>query len=150
MQIISNIALISINETLVIQLISFLLFLFMINKIMFRPLVDTMSERDTYIGDLSKGITDTEQEMNDILNQLQKQEAAIRGEAIELKTELEQEGARKASELNAKLQAEIAALKQKTEAEVQAQVKEARKLLQKESEILAIQVMEKVLDRRLS
>ena len=38
MQIISNIALISINETLVVQLISFLIFLFIINRIMFRPL----------------------------------------------------------------------------------------------------------------
>ena len=35
MQIVSNVALISINETLVVQLISFLIFLFVINRIMF-------------------------------------------------------------------------------------------------------------------
>ena len=45
MQIISNIALISINETLIVQLISFLIFLFVINRIMFRPLRKTVGPR---------------------------------------------------------------------------------------------------------
>ena len=34
MEIVSNIALISINETLVVQLVSFLLFVFIINRVM--------------------------------------------------------------------------------------------------------------------
>jgi len=150
MQIISNIALISINETMVIQLISFLVFLFLINKIMFRPLVDTMSERDAYIDGIHQGIEDTSQEMQDILNQLKEREAAIRGEANDLRFALETEGSKAASEIHAKLQAEIAALKQKNEAEVQKQVQEAKKHLLKESEALATQIMEKVLDRRLA
>ena len=37
MEIVSKIALITINETLVIQLVSFLIFLFVINRMMFRP-----------------------------------------------------------------------------------------------------------------
>jgi len=150
MQIISNIALISINETLVIQLISFLVFLFLINKIMFRPLVDTMSERDSYIDGIHQGIEDTAQEMQDILNQLKEREAAIRGEAYDLRSSLEHEGSQKAAEIYAKLQAEIAALKQKNEADVEKQVQEAKKHLLKESEALASQIMEKVLDRRLA
>jgi len=45
MQIVSNVALISINETMVVQLISFLIFLFVINRVMFRPLRESMHER---------------------------------------------------------------------------------------------------------
>ena len=150
MQIISNVALISINETLVIQLISFLIFLFLINRIMFRPMVDTMSERDAYIDGIHQGIEDTAQEMQDIRNQLKEREAAIRGEAFNLKFALEQEGSQTASEIYAKLQAEIAALKQKNEADVEKQVQEAKKHLLIESEALASQIMEKVLDRRLA
>ena len=45
MQIITNIALISINETLIVQLLSFLIFLFIINRVMIRPLRGVMSDR---------------------------------------------------------------------------------------------------------
>ena len=49
MHIVSNIALISINETLIIQLVSFLIFLFLINRIMFRPLSHVMVERENHL-----------------------------------------------------------------------------------------------------
>ena len=49
MQIISNVALISINETVVVQLLSFLLFLYIMNRIMFRPLRNVMAQREDHL-----------------------------------------------------------------------------------------------------
>lgn len=150
MEIVSNIALISINETLVVQLVSFLLFVFIINRVMFRPLRDSMSEREEYMSLLSREIKDSEKEIADLVSQMKRQEASARKEANTSRLALEEEGGREAADILAEANREIAELKRKTEAEVQSQLNEAKKYLEEESEALAVQVMEKVLGRRLS
>ena len=82
MQIISNVALISINETLIFQIISFLIFLFIINRIMFRPLRKVMTERETYIENIQKDIVDAEKRFENLKSQIQAQEKAVRNAAF--------------------------------------------------------------------
>lgn len=149
MQIISNIALISINETLAVQLISFLIFLFIINRIMFRPLRSVMSERDSYIEKLNLDIVDAENELENMTNQLKQHESAIKDEAFELKKELEDLGSQQAAEIFVSVRKEIETLKERAQKEVDVQISEARKDFGKESEALAVSIMEKMLDRRL-
>jgi F-type H+-transporting ATPase subunit b len=150
MQIVSNIALISINETLFAQLISFLIFLFIINRIMFRPLNATMSERDEFIQGLSQSITTTEIEVEEMLADLKQRETAVKKEAYDLSATIEQEGSEKAGGIQSETMAAIAELRQKTEKQVQEELEEAKKHLEAESEALAVRIMEKVLNRRLS
>ena len=119
MQIVSNIALISINETLFAQLISFLIFLFIINRIMFRPLKTTMTERGEFIQGLSQGIKDTEKETEDILADLKKRERAVKREAYDLSAKLEHEGSEKAEKIHLEAVSAIAELRHKTEKNVE-------------------------------
>ena len=149
MQIISNIALISINETLFIQLISFLIFLFLINRIMFRPLVGEMNKRDALLDKLRQDIISAGDNLEGLNTQLKERESEVRTEAMGLKMKLEEEGACEASGINEAARNDIMAIKAKAEAEVEKEILEARKFLQKESEVLALGIMEKVLDRRL-
>ena len=78
MEIVSNIALISINETLVIQLVSFLLFVFIINRVMFRPLRSAMAERERYLARLNDEIVSAGQQMEQIGDTLKKAEEQVR------------------------------------------------------------------------
>lgn len=149
MHIISNIALISINETLAVQLISFLIFLFLINRIMFRRLKNVMAERDNHIGKIQRDTVAKENEFKNLTNQLKQDELAIKEEAFELKKELEGLGSQQATEIFVSVRKEIEALKEKTQQEVDAQITAARKNMVKESEALAVSVMERILDRRL-
>ena len=150
MEIISNIALISINETLFVQLISFLMFVFIINRVMFRPLQDSMSEREEYMSLLSREIKESEKEIAEMVSQMKRQEASLRKEANASRLAIEEEGTREASDILAESEREIAELKRRTESVIQSQLDEAKKYLEEESEALAVQVMEKVLGRRLS
>jgi F-type H+-transporting ATPase subunit b len=150
MHIISNIALITINETLFVQLLSFLIFLFIINRIMFRPLQNVMNERVNYMDKVKIDTVDAIQELEDLTKKLKKQEAEVRDQAFELKRELEESGSAKSAEIFASVRKEIDAIKEKTEMEVKVQISEARKHIQKESEDLAVNIMEKLLDRRLA
>jgi F-type H+-transporting ATPase subunit b len=147
MQIISNVALISINETLIFQVISFLIFLFIINRIMFRPLRKVMNERETYIEDVQKDIVVAENQFEDLNHQIQAQENTVRDEAFKQKEQLEASGSQQASEIMTSTREEINALRAEAQKEVNAQISAARKHVQKESEDLAKYIIETVLYR---
>ncbi len=149
MQIISNVALISINETLILQIISFLIFLFIINRIMFRPVRKVMNERESYIENIQKDIVAAENQFEDLTNQIQAQEKAVRNEAFAQKEQLEASGGQQAAEILASTREEINTLRTEAQKEVDARISEARKHAQKESEKLAPKIIETVLYRKL-
>ena len=149
MQIISNIALISINETLLVQLLSFLIFLFIINRMMFRPLQNVRSERTNYMDKIKMDTRDAAKELETLTDQLKAQESTVRTQALGLKQEIEASGSMQAAEIIASAREQIETLKETAELEVEAQISEARKHIQKESETLAVNIMETLLERRL-
>ena len=147
MQIISNVALISINETLILQIISFLIFLFIINRIMFRPLRKVMNERESYIENIQKDIVEAENQFEDLTSQIQAQEKAVRNEAFAQKEQLEASGGQQAAEILASTREEINTLRAEAQKEVDARISAARKYVQKESQDLAKNIIETVLYR---
>ncbi len=149
MEIVSRIAMISINETMVVQLISFLIFLFLINRLMFRPLEGVMAERAEYITSLQTEIKEAESELNKISRLLERQEAATREQAHSLRKDMEEAGNNRAGEIFTAVRKEVAELKNQAEGEVEVQLSEARKYLQKESEALSVRIIEKILDRKV-
>lgn len=150
MEIISNIALISINETVVVQLISFLIFVFIINRVMFRPLRKSIADREALIETLSTNINRATQELETVTAQAKEKEAAVKQEALKIRHDLEVTADREASSVLLKTSQELDAIKKKTEQDVGNMISAARKNLAEESEKLTLSIMEKLLDRRLS
>ena len=149
MHIVSTVALITINETLIVQLFSFLVFLFVINRIMFRPLRRVVIERENNVQKIGLDIVDAEKALHQTTEALRRKEIAVRDEARALSKELEDCGRRRSVELFAAVQDEIADLKMQTQQEIGVQLAEARKQLKAEAEDLAATIMEKMLSRRL-
>jgi F-type H+-transporting ATPase subunit b len=150
MQIISNIALISINETLVVQLISFLIFLFIINWIMIRPLRATMAERDNYIQMTREDILDSKKELEKIVDESHQEEKEIRQAALQVAAEMESLGNSEAQDIMGVAREEIAAVKKQIQDEIERLLAEAMMSVQKEAETLSVSIMEKILDRKVS
>ena len=149
MEIVSNIVMVSINETLFIELISFLIFLFLINRIMFRPLQSVMRERDTHIDGLGQDIQSAQDKIADLNKQLDAQERAAIDEANRHRSELEDDAANQAHAILEESNKKINAIKSENKEFVDKQIAEARKTLGSEAERLAMEMMEKILDRRL-
>ncbi|MGD9301016.1 MAG: hypothetical protein PVI13_05540 [Desulfobacterales bacterium] len=148
MEIISNIALISINETLIVQVIGFLIFLFVMNRIMFRPLRNVMSDRDIHIERIKRDILQAQKEVESFANQIQDEDTAARKEAFELKDDLEAAGNLQAKEIYESVKKEIVADSKKAQQEIAERISQERQSLEKESEALALNIIEKILDRR--
>ena len=150
MQIVSKIALLTINETLIVQMLSFLIFLFIINRIMFRPLRRIMTKREDYLEKINNEIVDAKDELERMAQRVEDQESAIKLEAYELKDKLEESGNQEAAGIIASAREEIAALKQTAAGQIDRQISDARDHLKSESEALMMDIMEKMLDRRLT
>jgi len=150
MQIISNIALITINETLFIQLITFLVFLFIINRIMIQPLRDVTHEREAHIQKIQLDSTAAGQKVDQLLKQIKKQEDRVLDTANDIREKIEASGKHEADEIVRNAHHEVEMLSQANHRELTALVTEAKKSVQKEAEAIAHDMMEKLLDRRLS
>lgn len=150
MEIVSTVSMININATMIVELISFLIFLFLINRIMFRPLRHVMHQRDEKIDSLGQDIKDSKTTLTELDNQLEERKKAAVQEATDHKIEIENEGSDQANEILAQSRKEIDAIREENETFVNNQIADARKALQDEANQLAVRMMEKILDRRLA
>jgi len=150
MQIVSNVALISINETMVVQLISFLIFLFVINRVMFRPLRESMHERERHVEGIRLDIRDAEKKLETIIEQTRDEDAAVRKVGLQMTAEREKRGNEEAGEIIATARQEIVQIGGKARQDIDVRIAEARKTIVAEADKLSVNIMEKVLDRRLA
>lgn len=149
MEIIATNALISINETFIIQLVSFFIFLYVINRIMFRPLLSTIEQRDEYVVRVKEEILTGMNDLDQLIKALDKQRVKAIKEANAIVHLLEAEGDGRATELLQEVGQQIVDLRHETEKQVKAQVKQVRKSLEAEVDAITVTIMEKVLRRRL-
>lgn len=149
MHIISNMALISINETLIVQVISFLIFLFILNRVMIRPLRNVMTDRQYYIENVKNDIQDAQEKIEVISGQIRKQEDQVKNEAFKLKDDLEKAGQQQAKDIFVAARKEIATANAAIKADIEKRLMGARVALKGESESLATRMIEKILDRRI-
>jgi F-type H+-transporting ATPase subunit b len=150
MEIISNVALISINETLWVQMLSFLLFLYIMNRVMFRPLRGVMADRQDFIAQLKTDTVAIGRKYEELTKQISSQEASVRRAANKARREKEEAGSREAEKILAEVLAQIDRVRKDAEKEVARQVADARVQLAAETQTLATAIIEKVLERRIS
>ena len=150
MEIIYTPGMITINETMVVVLISFLILMFALNRIMFRPLLDTIRQRGERMDGLDRDIAATRKAAEILSRDLREREDGARKEAFERKKELESLAGQQAREILRASRKEISQMKEKVEQEVALQLEQAKKGIQKDSETLAAQIMEHILDRSVA
>jgi F-type H+-transporting ATPase subunit b len=149
MQIVSVEALLSINETLIVQLLSFLIFLVIIKRVMFRPLRGMIKERGEHVHKIKDDISEAENEYQKLLDQIKVQESAVKTNAFAIRDKLEKAGNAEAAAIIESTRMEILDLKKKVGRELDDQISEVKAYIKKESEVVAAAIMEKILDRRL-
>lgn len=148
MQIIETVALITINATLIFQLVSFLAFMFLLNKIMIRPLRRIIDQREAYLEEITLDISSAEETFEEIGWKIKAQEADARKVALEIQSEIETSGRESAAEVITKTKQEIDDLRIRAQKDTERKITAARKDIQKEAEGIADQMIETLLGRR--
>lgn len=149
MEIIQTTALITINDTLWVQLLSFLVFLFVINRVMFRPVLRTMADREHHIDDMRQDIQNASAEMDRLLMEQAAEEDRVREASRRERDDLLGKGRKEADDLLEAAKAEIGRVRLETEQRLSKDLDETREKIAAESVELATAIMEAVLERKL-
>lgn len=148
MQVVENVALISINATMLVQLISFLIFMVFFNRIMIRPLRKVMAEREDYMVAARQRIVDIDHSYEDIFRQIKTQESEARKAAFDIRAGIEETGSLSVKDLMAKTKQEINDLRLFAQKEADAKITQARESISSEADSLADQMISSLLGRR--
>lgn len=147
MEIVENVALISINATLVVQLVSFLLFMTLLNRIMIRPLRKIMAEREQYLEKVQQEIHAAHEGYVQIGQKIQDQESEARKAAFTIREEMERKAQRSASDTIAQTKSEIESLRSESQRQADEKIAAARQQIEREADMLADRMIDVLLDR---
>ncbi|MDA3807735.1 MAG: F0F1 ATP synthase subunit B [Thiomicrorhabdus sp.] len=139
----------SINATLLIQMIAFMLLIWLVNKVLWAPLSKLMEDRQKKIADglsaAEKGKHElelAEQKAKDVLKDAKTQAQNILGQAEKRGSEIVEDAKVKATE-------EAGRIKASAQAEIEQEVSRAREDLRKEVASIAISGAEKILGKEV-
>jgi len=141
---------ISINATLLAQVIHFLILMFILNRLMFQPLLKLMRDRKEYTDETSKKIISIENDAERLRQEFISKEDNARKSATEERAEYRGEGIVESNELIEESRKEVEAIKAKADNEIEAEVAKTQPLLNEEAAVLAGEITERVIGRRLS
>jgi F-type H+-transporting ATPase subunit b len=140
---------VSINATLLIQMIAFMLLIWLVNKVLWAPLSKLMEDRQKKIADglsaAEKGKHElelAEQKAKDVLKDAKTQAQNILGQAEKRGSEIVEDAKVKATE-------EAGRIKASAQAEIEQEVSRAREDLRKEVASIAISGAEKILGKEV-
>jgi F-type H+-transporting ATPase subunit b len=150
MELIQTNALISINATFVIQLISFLIFVAIMNRLMFRPLRDVMAKRQYRVSQLQDDIVAAQDQLAGIEADLAEQKRTVYHEAHLVNEALEEAASHQIGALFEQTREKTMAMRNDAEARLTEQLQAARTQVQDEARNLSTLIMQKILQRRLS
>lgn len=148
MEIIKTTALITINETLWVQMIGFLIFLFLINRVMFRRVRRNIADREAHFDTLRQDILDLKKEMGALLRQTEAEEQQLKATARQIDEDLRQEGRREARDLINTVLEEISVLQQDAEQRLKASVARARLQIESSAQALTAPIIQHLMNRR--
>lgn len=140
----------SINATLLIQIIAFVLLIWFVNKVLWGPLSKLMEERQKKIADglsaAEKGKHElelAEQKAKDVLKDAKSQAQSILGQAEKRGSEIVEDAKIKATE-------EADRIKAAAQAELEQEISRAREELRKEVSALVVEGAEKILQKEVN
>ena len=141
---------ITINATLVLQVIHFLILVFVLNLLLFRPIMKLVTEREQHILKTKTSVRDMEDKVFQLKEEItaKLQEARIR--ATDERLKIREEGFEEASALFDEEQKEVTAIRTQADTEAAQEFEKVRPHIGKEAEQLADVILEKLIRRRIA
>ena len=141
---------IDIDWTLFAQILNFLVLVFLLNMVLFRPIRKILLERKARLAGYEEDITGLADNRQGVLVKVDEELVQARREGLGLREGLRQEGSQAESSLLEQVKKEVDAQWTKVEAKIKKDVGKAREALQAQSQDFAMALATKILGRKLS
>ena len=140
---------INLDITLVIQMVNFLVLLYVLNLILFRPIRNIIKERNQIVEGFNTDITSLTDEAQASLEQFEQKILEARKEGMVRVQNMKDEGEEAEAELMATTNEEVQAKIEEARKKVASDIQEARTQLQDQVQAFSLAVTEKVLGRSI-
>jgi len=138
---------INLNATLLIQLANFLLLMYLLNRILFRPMLRVLAERQERTEGRRKKATQLEADAQAVWEDYQRRIQDAKADADRVRTQLIRQGETQRDKALEAASAEAEKAVAQVRARVRAEADDARKALKAEADRLAAAVAERILGR---
>lgn len=140
---------VTLDYTVLIQVIAFLLFWFLLTKLLFKPFLALMEERERRTGGVKAEAALLKEEGQRLLKEYEYAIAKTRDEGRAIKERIIDEARQTRERLLAQAREDAARALEAARAEIEKQLQRGREIAAREAEGIAQQMVEKVLGRRL-
>jgi F-type H+-transporting ATPase subunit b len=140
---------ISINATLVLQVVHLLVLVFILNRLMFKPILKLVNERTAYVEKSKIEAKDLEDEAARLKKEYLSRESQARKKASSESLALKNAGIAQVEALIEKSQKEVASIRGEAEVRIEKEFEKARPSLQGEAAVLAEAIVERLIGRRV-
>jgi F-type H+-transporting ATPase subunit b len=141
---------IDIDWTLFVQILNFLVLVFLLNVVLFRPIRKVLLARQARLAALEGDIDGLAGSRQGVLGEVDEQLTAARRDGLGLREKLRQEGSQAETSLLEQVKKEVDAQWTKVEAKIKKDVGKARDALSAQAEDFAQALATKILGRKLS
>ena len=141
---------IDIDWTLFVQILNFLVLVFLLNVVLFRPIRKIIQARQARLASFEENIAGLADNQQGILGQVDEQLTAARREGLGLREGLRQEGSQAENSLLEQVKKEVDAQWTKVEAKIKKDVGKDREALSAQAQDFAMAPATKILGRKLS
>lgn len=136
---------ISINATLVIQVIHFLILVYILNRLMFRPILKIIQDRSEHIDVGHKEIENLELKTQDLTNEYLSIERDAMKQAHEERDRVRMDATTRADKFYNAAKDKVTSVRQEIDREVEQEVRKIRPFVQREAEALIDVITEKMI-----
>ena len=141
---------ISINATLLLQVIHFLILMFILNRLMLRPILKIIQDRAAHTDNTKKKALQLEQKIDALEEELRKREADARKKAAEERSNIRSAGMGEAQVVLGESQKEVASIRASAEAEADREAARTQPHLKDEAVALVDVIIERVIGRKVA
>jgi F-type H+-transporting ATPase subunit b len=141
---------IDLNWTLIAQIINFLVLVYLLNLVLFRPIRKSLQDRQARLQADAAALAALAEQSQGIAGEIQENLAAARRQGLGEKDALRQEGSQAEASLLEKVKQEVDAEWARVEKKIKADMDKARKSLKGQAQSFAQVMASKILGRELS
>ena len=140
---------ISIDYTLLIQMVNFVVLMFILNLLLYKPVLGIIDKRKKNLQDMEEEIKRLNQSVDERMAAYEEKLRLAKVQALEKKQEIMTEVAEQAKSFIEAAKGDIPGMMEKFHADMNREVDEARRILTNQSRKISIEIAEKLLGRSL-
>ena len=140
---------VEINSTLLIQIVNFLILVFVLNVLLYKPILRIIDKRNQYIAKSDQEVKDIHRTVEQKMAEYEEKVRQAKLEAMNQRNEIEQGGTKEGEQIIEEVKSGISRMIDDFHVKISKEIDKARGILKDQSQKISIEIAEKVLGRSI-